>query len=366
MKIERHRLKRNHYAIRTAESSPSTRMRRLTNFLLKEIAVLLLMGSISVFCLHSTSSAFCKSWGKAVRTGTLDRRVIPEASGLVVSRKFPNRLYHINDSDNEPFFYITDLHGNNLQSIKIEGRLSPNADFEDMSLGPCFSQESCLFIGDIGDNVELLDLPSRETVEILVIEEQEIFPKSVAPIHRIVLTYPDHPHNAEGLAIHPNGDLYVLTKENLLDPTTSSKMFTLSRNQWENSHNEVQPLTLFGEIEIAAMVGPHSSQVGHLITSFDIAPDGSSFLILTYDQAVEIRFDLAKGSWKGSQNLKQGEDYHFIRLEALPQQEAISYLPHGQSFLYSSEVGSRIFSLLQGKGFVRRDSEIFRVECLND
>ena len=52
----------------------------------------------------------------------LDHKLIDEASGIEVSSKFPNRLYHINDSGGGQFFYISDLKGNSTQKIAIDGK----------------------------------------------------------------------------------------------------------------------------------------------------------------------------------------------------------------------------------------------------
>ncbi|MGH9146706.1 MAG: hypothetical protein ACRD1Q_08355, partial [Vicinamibacterales bacterium] len=54
-------------------------------------------------------------WSEGVNVGFLDP-VIDEASGLAVSARYPNRLYHINDSGDSGRFLVTDRTGANVQS----------------------------------------------------------------------------------------------------------------------------------------------------------------------------------------------------------------------------------------------------------
>src|SRR6185369_18081869 len=76
---------------------------------------------------------------------------IDEDSGLAISRKFPDRLYHVNDSGDSGRFFITDLTGRNLRIVNVKS-FSP-VDAEDLALGPCSASADCLFIGDIGSNM---------------------------------------------------------------------------------------------------------------------------------------------------------------------------------------------------------------------
>ena len=87
---------------------------------------------------------------------------------------------HLHSGDG-PFFYITDIHGNHTQSVRIKGFDASSADFEDISIGPCSADKSCLFIGDIGDN-----FTARETIHLLVIEEKGEYVGPVVPLHKVI------------------------------------------------------------------------------------------------------------------------------------------------------------------------------------
>jgi len=199
-------------------------------------------------------------------------------------------------------------------------------------VGKCLDR-SCLFIGDIGDNKA-----RKYSVEIIVVEELEKYEGSVKPLKRIKLKYPDGPHNAEGLAVHPNGDIYIVTKEeNLRDlEAYPSKVYRLSTQKWQDAANKVSTLEYVGEIDLR-ILAPSATAYGQIVSAFDIAPNGKRFLLLTYENALEFNIDLSTQKIKPTEQLKKGQDYNVIELKSLPQQESIAYLPEGNAFLYNTE-----------------------------
>ena len=97
----------------------------------------------------SSQHTFRLSVGQAAEVGLLEKE-IDEASGLAISRKIPDRMYHINDSDATGRFFITNLMGRNMRKVFVTG-FQPK-DTEDLAIGSCGPSIDCLFIGDIGDN----------------------------------------------------------------------------------------------------------------------------------------------------------------------------------------------------------------------
>ncbi len=229
----------------------------------------------------------CTQWKEAVKIGELQPQ-LKEASGVAASKKFPGRLYHINDSGDTGRFYITNMEGKETTAISVMG-WNP-IDTEALSLGPC-GNASCLFLGDIGDNDA-----NRKSIEIVVVDEVERFSQPVKPRQRIKLRYPDGSHDAESMAVHPSGTIFILTKE--------------------------QPARLF-KVEGQALTLVTKLDPGGKPTDMSFSDDGKRLLVLTYTDAVEYSMD-----FKAQQK---------IRLNFLQQQESVTYLPGSRSFIYTTE-----------------------------
>jgi hypothetical protein len=285
--------------------------------------------ALSLISLQSISSLGC-DWGKPAQIGLLPKE-IDEASGLAISRKFPDRLYHINDSDRMGRFFVSDLMGRNTRTVSVAG-FQPK-DTEDLAIAPCGRTTDCLFIGDIGDNDRV-----RKEIEIHVIEERAEFPAEVPIRNRVRVRYPDGLHDAESMAVHPDGDIYILTKNLTLDgfrPVVGTAgVYRLKQDQWRNSTSAIQNLELVMTLDFAKLL-PKSLLGGRLPTAMDISPDGKRFLVLTYQDAVEFFVDLSvparPDTWKDNQT------YRRIPLQVLAQQEAISFTPGGKGLIYTTE-----------------------------
>jgi hypothetical protein len=268
--------------------------------------------------------------------------VVSESSGLAISRKIPNRLYSHNDSGDRARFFAMDLDGRNTRTVAITG-VGAN-DWEDMAIGPCDNTTDCLFFGDIGDNEH-----RRKQVELVIVREKATFPASVPADYRVTLRYPDGPHNAEALAVHPDGTVYIATKD-----AARLQLFRLKPEQWRAaaSRQEAQLLEQVLVLDWPKLL-PYSIALGRVATGMAISPDGKRFLILTYVEAVEFFFDLSKPI-PAQKTWREGRHYRRIPITTLEQEEAIAWLPDGKGFLYDTE-----------KVFPTRLPRIFKVSCAN-
>ncbi len=161
------------------------------------------------------------------------------------------------------------------------------------------------------------------------IEEHEKFPEHV-DARRVRLRYPDKAHDAESLAVHPDGTVFILTKGDI------PQLFRLRKDQWMNSNGKLQTLELVTPIDFEKLGGAAAAMDGRLPTAMDISPDGKRILVLTYRNVFELLLDLSQplppvATWKA------GINYRRFDVEVLNQQEGIAFTPDGRSFLYDSE-----------------------------
>ena len=277
--------------------------------------------------LTQNTPGLCHAWGNAHEIGELDVRLIDEASGLAASSRFPGRFYHIDDS--ALTIYITDSAGVILGSIAVSG--ATGMDVEDLALGPC-NEGTCLFIADIGDNDGV-----RQTVDVFLVEEVQEFPARVLPRHRIRLRYPDGPQNAEALAVHPNGDIFLMSRK--LIPRQSeahAELFRLPSSRWQDGTGGVETLEHVASVDLRELA---PTLPGRLVTGMDFSEDGERMLILTYVDAFEFRVDAGAPSLGLDAPFIAGDDYTRIPLARLQQQEAVAYLPGSNGFVYGTEAG---------------------------
>ena len=73
---------------------------------------------------------------------------LPEASGLTLSRRSPNLLWSMNDSD-DPIVIALSTTGEVKGQVRVTG--AAVRDWEALAVGPC-PGGSCLYVADIGDD----------------------------------------------------------------------------------------------------------------------------------------------------------------------------------------------------------------------
>ncbi|HZW31182.1 MAG TPA: hypothetical protein VFF52_10775 [Isosphaeraceae bacterium] len=81
--------------------------------------------------------------------GRFDARAIPEASGIVKSRRFPGIFWVHNDSGNPPLLFAVRSDGRIVRQFRLA---VPNLDWEDITI----DDQGHLYLGDIGNNGGLL------------------------------------------------------------------------------------------------------------------------------------------------------------------------------------------------------------------
>ncbi len=278
----------------------------------------------------TAEAGVCKTWSSPVLAASIASKPIDEASGLEASRAYPGRLYHHNDSGDDLRFFITDMTGGNLKIVNLKG--PKPADIEEMSLGPCGSK-TCLYLGDVGDNAG-----ARSEVSFTVLLEKKTYAATETPLRVVRARYPDGPRNVEAFALHPNGDLFVVTKpiDKQMTNPGPALVYRLSANQLRQTDG-VQVFAKLGQLNLPKLL-PDLPFPGWIPTGLDISRDGKRAVLLTYMAVVELGFDLADGV---PAQLTAGDNVSVFRAPPLAQQEAITLLPDDSGFLYDTEAGRK-------------------------
>ena len=128
---------------------------------------------------------------------------LSEASGLAVSERIPGRLWTHNDSG-APVVVALDARGSIQGRVRLTG--AAVGDWEAIAVGPC-GTESCLYIGDIGDNNA-----GRRRITIYRLPEPEPASGSAAVTDVFHAVYPDGRHDAETLLVGRDGRIHIVTK----------------------------------------------------------------------------------------------------------------------------------------------------------
>lgn len=127
-----------------------------------------------------------------------------ESSGLARSARDPAIFWTHNDAGNKPDLFAVNETGALVQRVRVAG--AELVDWEDIEAAPC-GAESCLYIGDIGDNDA-----ERGRITVYRVVEPADGTGETAPAEPLHARYPDGPRDAEGLFVDGSGTLYVVTK----------------------------------------------------------------------------------------------------------------------------------------------------------
>ena len=281
---------------------------------------------ILTFTCVTTHASLCKEWSPAIEVGKLSTSAIDEQSGAAASATYP-RLFHNNDSGDLAKIYVTDLTGKLLSTVQYSDQIP--LDVEDLGYGKCDASraKNCIYVGDIGDNLGI-----RPALAFHVIEEQSVWPAKVSSLRTIFVRFPDGNHDTEAFAIHPNGDLILITKAYAGKVALRANIYRLEAKKVYAGG--AQFFTKIGELDIPKITGSDQYKQS-VATSLSIAPDGKSFLVLTYSSVIEVDFDFSRGNFPAA--LTRGLDYQIINVKTLPQMEGITHSSDGKSFYYSSE-----------------------------
>jgi hypothetical protein len=277
------------------------------------------------------SSSTSSGYASPVVAGHIEADEIKESSGLSAS-ECQDVLWTLNDSGNEPLLFALDTTGRRLGTWRVRG--AENQDWESVASYRDPGGRCALVIGDIGDNdeqrseVRLYRIP-EPTVSAAAVSATAKGTASTEPAQTLALHYPDGPHNAETLLVHPRtGQLYVVTKEE----KGPAEVF------------RVEPR--FGATATGAKVGEVSvpSKPKGRLTDGAFSPDGTRVMLC--DEQAGYELVLPAGA---APDTIWNQPPRTVDLGDRPQGEGVSYSRDGDAVYASSEKKNSALYLIRRK-----------------
>lgn len=249
---------------------------------------LALLGGALLLAPRPAAAQTCEAWAPSPGPTLLDVRT-EESSGLAASRSRPGVFYTHDDSGGD----------RRLEAFNLDGEQGVSdvpdvtfVDWEDLAPGPCPDDRDrpCLYIGDIGDNLEL-----RPYLSVFVVRE----PARGAPAERVatyLLRYPEGGQDSETLLVHPKtGQITLITKaEDGVSGVYDAPMTELrDLHGAELAADDVPVMVRRGTLVIA---GDTTSD--RMTTGGAYAADGRAVVIRTYGQVLLWRLPACTpGDW---------------------------------------------------------------------
>lgn len=237
-----------------------------------------------------------------------DTGVLPELSGLALSRVHRNVLWAINDSGNRPYVYAIDA-----RTCRLRARLTlldtPARDHEALAVGKDAAGRNVIWVGDIGDNQA-----SWPYVRIHKVYEPSVLEDAAVSVVTYRFTYPGGPRNAEALMADPNSErLWVISKS-----AAGGAVYRLP-----------SPLSPSLTPMRAIKVGPARAT----ITDAALSPDAKRYIARDYFSAEVFR------------GLPVGRAMDRFALPIQPQGEAITFAADGKSVYVASESSGELLKV---------------------
>ena len=285
----------------------------------------------AISCSHASSqknrvaanAVASQDYGPPKVLGNIRNPDVTESSGLAVSRCNPDVFWTHNDSGDSAVIFAFAADGKTLGTWAVTD--AKNADWEDMDSYKDASGKCFLYIGEIGNNQG-----ERAQQGVYRIPEPAITPESASsgkknplatePAEMLRFTYPDAPHDAETMMVHPTtGDIYVLTKR-VDGPSLVFKV--------KPAFNSDGPERAEKVAELAVPSVPNG-----LLTGGAISPDGTRAVVCDYASGYEIVLPGTAANfdeiWKQKPTV--------VTIGDRKQGEAIDYSADGRIIIATSE-----------------------------
>lgn len=269
-------------------------------------------GGVDAGLIDAGPTCGCERWSSARDAGQIGDP-LNELSGLVASRSQPGIFYAHNDSGDSARFFAVSQTGQVLQTFVLDGATA--TDWEDLALGPC-PTGTCLYIGDIGDNLRV-----RTNYAVYRVPEPTVTTGTTnVTWERLRFEYPGAArHNCESIFMHPKtGVLYLVTKED----TAVSEVYRFPTPSPDFS------VTLE---YVATLTIPSSTD--RPLTAADVNPCGTAVLMRMYNRLVEYRLPAGETNFERIFSVAPVN----VPFANEAQGEAVAYSFDGMSYFTASE-----------------------------
>ena len=255
-----------------------------------------------------------------------------EVSGLATSGRHDDVLWVINDGGNGALVHAIGTRGQHIATYRLDG--IANTDWEDLGAFELDGRHY-LLVADIGDNGGL-----RHTLQLHAVEE----PAALAPADpatgevpvlpvawTVAFRWPDGPRDSEAIAVDAAAGRVLLVSKRRAPP----ELFAVPLQPGTPEVQVAEPLgTLAGVPRASAQEradDPERARLRGQVTAADIAPDGRTLAILTYDDV--LLYPRSGGGW--AQAVAGTPTVHALAL--LPQAEALAWTADGQALYATGE-----------------------------
>lgn len=271
-----------------------------------------------------------RCYGQPRHAGTLDPGLVDQVSGMSASWRTPGALYAVSDVAGTSEVVAVTEDGNLIARIEIAGMAAENV--EALAVGACGDarpDDTCLYVGDIGDHV------GRPDVVIYRLPEPDMDNLPTAPIAADALryTYPDGATNAEALLVDDAGRPLIVSKGSVDRSSGTTGSTRLYRGGTSGG-----ALEYLGDIDLPEPESPvFALMVGNVVTGADTLGDGK-VILRTYDEVLEFQAD------EPGADLATFPDWP-VRRASSPSQvqsETIAYRVDDCGYLTTAEMGGDI------------------------
>ena len=285
---------------------------------MKKFILFFIIIFIPIACSNSNENNIVEQPERKVVAKINDER-LKEVSGISESQLVDNIIWLHNDSQDNPRIFAINLNGEVIAEVTLKN--ATNVDWEEIKVvkNPNDSQ-SYIYIGDIGDNLEV-----RNDYKFYVLQEPIIDTNKrnqqieVSEYQMINFEYPDKKHDCEAFFVE-NNVIHIFTKRDSM-----AHYFTL-KNPIANNKNiaEFQTKTKIGQFRTRY---PTSRIVGA-----DLSNNEQHLLVKSYDSVYYFK---ASSDWKSTLSAEPQFVYYVPEVQG----EAICWNKKDTGFWTLSEAG---------------------------